>query len=246
MELLVWLVILAIPLAIIAGIIQATAGENNERKAIEAAPDFSATENFVATEPRTSIAIDQSRRKIRLSDGMKAQIVGFEQIVSAEVAESGISVTKTHRGSQLAGALIGGAMLGGAGAVIGGLSGKSSARTKGTIELRIVTDDPSIPFVAIPFLSTDFDTRGQTYKHFLQEAHRWHGRLAAIIRECDRSRSFDAQAAGSGFTRVEIGAGHLAKVSIADELQKLAKLKLEGVITEEEFANQKRRLLGEA
>jgi hypothetical protein len=74
------------------------------------------------------------------------KIFSYRDILESEVLEDGHSVTKTSRSSQLAGTLVGGLLLGGVGAIIGGLSGKKTTHKKVTrIELKVVVNDTSHP-----------------------------------------------------------------------------------------------------
>ncbi|MDD9855558.1 MAG: SHOCT domain-containing protein, partial [Gammaproteobacteria bacterium] len=64
------------------------------------------------------------------------------------------------------------------------------------------------------------------------EARHWHGLLTAVIKQAD----------------LEDSAGEKAAVdssSVADELAKLAALKEQGVLSDDEFSNQKQKLLAE-
>lgn len=70
-------------------------------------------------------------------------------ILSVEIITDGVSVTRTDRGGQVVGAAVGGALLGGAGAVIGGLSSATtSTNVVSSIELRLLVNDPAQPLIS--------------------------------------------------------------------------------------------------
>lgn len=67
-------------------------------------------------------------------------------ISGVEVQRNGVTITKTNRGSQLAGAAIGGLAFGGLGAVVGGLSGSSTSTERlKSIALLFQFDDAEHP-----------------------------------------------------------------------------------------------------
>ena len=178
---------------------------------------------------RYSIAIDQHSRKIRLADGLREAIIGFDELLSAEVVEGGVSITNTNRGSQLGRVVAGGVLGGGVGAIIGGLSASTTTRSKGTISLDVQTSASTLPHISIPFINFEVDKSSNTYKVMRAEAMRWHARLAAAMRQPEKhiSRS-DGKSKETGKAQKRIG--HLAE---------LVKLRKEGLLSEEEFKKAK-------
>ena len=88
----------------------------------------------------------------------------------------GVQLAYANRGSQLAGIAVGGALLGGIGAVVGGLSGSSRSVNNVTkVVLRFVTDDFDKPKHDIVLLDWSFAKKGMTrdngiYKEALETA----------------------------------------------------------------------------
>ena len=93
-----------------------------------------------------------------------------------------------NRGSQLAGVAVGGILLGGVGAVIGGLSGsKRSVNKVRKMILRFVTDDFTKPNHDIVLLDWIHDKEGVSrdnlvYRQALEVAELWHSRVRAMMK----------------------------------------------------------------
>jgi len=197
--------------------------------------NFSATQKLVSCSGHSGIAIDESRKKICFlewdMDGrFQRKIIDYRDVLASEIEEDGETVTKTQRGSQIGGALIGGLALGGAGAIIGGLSGKTvSSNVASGISLTVTvnsTEDPVFEFVLFSASGED----GFGYSAASAEARHWHGLLTAVIKQAD------IEDAASEKAEAQSG-------SVADELAKLAALKEQGILSDDEFSAQKQKLL---
>lgn len=110
----------------------------------------------------------------------------FSSLLESEVVEDGITVTKTARGSQLAGAAIGGVLAGGTGAVIGGLSGtKEGVEVVSSVDLKLLFNDMENPVEIIRFFSPMINKSAKkTDKDYLDafnEITNWHGTMKVII-----------------------------------------------------------------
>ena len=147
------------------------------------------------------------------------------------------------------GALIGGALAGGAGMVVGGLSGDSKQKKKvSKVSVKIKIRDYSTPTLLIECfnaseltanfyseIKTDDTQYGAFYQTELQNAQKIADYISVIIDEVDRQARQQAQVVQSTSTE---------KISVAEELSKLASLKEQGILTDEEFQAQKMKLLG--
>ena len=85
--------------------------------------DFDAADVYVSPHNHAGVAIDRNRDEILLTDKKEIRIFHVESVISCEVIEDGMQLAYANRGSQALGVAVGGALLGGVGAVIGGLSG---------------------------------------------------------------------------------------------------------------------------
>ncbi|WP_223837330.1 hypothetical protein [Bacillus swezeyi] len=97
-------------------------------------------------------------------------VIPFNKIIEAEVTVDDNSVSKVSRGSQLAGAMVGGAVAGGIGAVIGGLSSdKVETKRFRKITLKIKLDDFKSPIFKIDFLPSKTDMGLENVTGFKQD-----------------------------------------------------------------------------
>lgn len=183
------------------------------------------------------IAIDEKRCKICLvslvDDNVITKIYTYKDILEVEILEDGFSFSKTSRGSQIGGMLLGGITLGGVGAIIGGLSGSTNQVEKvKNITLKIVINDTRVPMFMLNILSFDNGVlkNSSTYINFMNTARRWHSLLSVLIKKADEE---DEEKENSP---------NLV-ISVADEILKLKKLLNEKLLSEEEFEEQKNKLL---
>ena len=223
--------------AIAYGVIQTI--ETSKKKselsaAISVVPHFSAKDYFVGVDGKTSIAINGDHSKLCLTSDPKHYspiLIEAERVISAEIAEDGSSVTQTSRTSQVGGALVGGLVFGGVGALVGGLSGKTATRSKvKKIELLLTLDDHETPIYSICFLNMEVSTDFPMYKDAMSKARHW---LAIIDGMIHRAGKLTAPAVAQPVSK-----------SVADELAKLADLHARGILSDQEFQSQKNRLLG--
>lgn len=244
-----WGLVVLLLVVIGVGIAQAVAESNtvsNKKKAMEGKleflPDFSPTQKIMGNNGDTGLAIDEERKKVVLikngPSGVDLKPITYRDVLSSEIFVDGETITKTVRGSQLGGALIGGLALGGVGAIIGGLSGKtrSSEKVK-RVDLRITVNDTKSPLHDINFIDIEGKKDGIIYKSAMEQTRHWHGLIAVLIKMAD---SEDARKEGVESSSQEKGG---STTSLADELSKLSDLRDKGVLSDEEFSIQKQKLL---
>lgn len=130
------------------------------------------------------IAIDKNREKIVYIDdkgnSLNKKEFSFSDIISCELIKDGATIYKKSTTRTIGGAIIGGALSGGVGAIIGGLSGSSKEKEKiNSIDIKINLRDIDNPSFKFKF----FEYKGS--RMFLNEsiesAEEWKDRIAAII-----------------------------------------------------------------
>lgn len=200
--------------------------------------EFSATQKVMGSDGNTGLAIDEKRKKVCLIDHrqqtVSLRVVTYKDFLSSELFENGATITKTVRSSQLGGALIGGLALGGVGAIIGGLSGKTRTSGKVTkVDLRLTVNDTKNPLHDVNFLNLETKKDGFLYQQAMQRARHWHGLIEVLIKRADTDDK----------ATVTDSVSQLQTSSIADEIKKLADLRDTGVLSVDEFQQQKAKLL---
>lgn len=163
------------------------------------------------------------------------KMLSFKDILASEIIEDGDSITSTQRGSQAAGAAIGALALGGVGAVIGGLSGKTKSSTEVTnLTVRVIVNNISDPIFDIVYFNGKIKKSDSTYKSIRDEAVRFHRAIEILIKKADELDSPDQKAklekkeATKPFSNSKV-----------QELSKLAQLKEQGLVSDEEFEKLK-------
>jgi hypothetical protein len=200
---------------------------------VRARSDFAATDVYVSPWDQTGVAIDVESSRLLIVRANEQRIVAAGEVISVEVIADNSTLVKTNRGSQALGAGIGGFLFGPAGFVVGGLSGSNRSERRITqLMLRVVTTDFAYPNHDV-VLYKSIDPKGDapdsvTVSSAMRVAETWHSRISALVRAGDTPPP---------------PAPVVTAASIADELRKLEDLRLEGVLTNQEFAGQKQLLL---
>jgi hypothetical protein len=212
-------------------------------KALSSLHDFSASQKIMSFDFKSGLAVDEQRKKVCLisvkKQVVKVRVISHSDLVSCELFEDGTTITKTVRSSQIVGALIGGVVAGGVGAIIGGLSGKTATAGKvKRIDLRLIVNDTKNPLHDINFINltnSELSKDSPAYQKIMQEARHWHGLIEVLIKKADsedRARTSQEMPA-------------MPPRSIADELKKFVDLRQSGVLSPDEFQQQKLKLLGQ-
>ena len=181
--------------------------------------DFSPTKKVIGFNNLYTFAIDENKRKVAYFD-----------------EEQSKSTMRT-----IGGAVVGGALGGGAGAVVGGLSGNTNMKKKvSLIQVRLRIRDISMPTLLINCFDSKSMTNGEDiktdgisgyiYDQCIQHANQIVDLVSVIIDDVDKKEKKSLN--------TSIGNG-----SVAEELLKLADLKDKGILTDEEFNAQKSKLL---
>ena len=225
---------------IVAGILQGITTSEKKKdmlSEIDKVDDFTVSQQIMGNNGESGLAIDEARHKfclIKQEYGtISTKIYTYKDLLETEILEDGSSITKTSRGSQLGGILIGGLALGGVGAIIGGLSGKKNQIDKvSSIDLKIIVNDTETPMFLINFLksSDGYKKDSFVYKTGIQTIREWNSRMAVLIKKADEEDKNKQDKETNG-------------VSVADEIIKLKKLLEEGLLSEKEFEQEKNKLL---
>ena len=173
---------------------------------------------------------DKSNKKIGFINNWKddtVKIYSFNDIMESEIVVDGNTIVKTSTTSTVWRAVVGGVLTGGVGAVIGGVTGKKSHNEMvNNIDLKICVNDSSNPFYRIRFLDTECKKGDYLYKTTYQNAERWHGIISTFIKQSELKEIKNESAS-----------------SDVNDLLKLKELLDAGLLTNEEFVEQKNKIL---
>lgn len=151
------------------------------------------------------------------------QIYDYSSIVEYELLEDGNSIEKGGVGR----AIVGGALFGGVGAIIGGGTGHKHKSTCSKLQIKITLNNISNPVVYVNFIEAETKKDGILYKSVFPLAQE----ALSVLRIITKS--------------TELPQGRAAEnLSSADEIMKFKQLLDNGIITQEEFEQKKKQLLG--
>jgi hypothetical protein len=234
-----------------ASVIQEKEEQDNFLRQLKSVKGFNLTSYILGADKKSGVAIDEKASKVCLIAGRRDMcqftVIPHTGILSSEVFEDGNTITKhsTSRSSQIQGALLGGLVLGGPGAIIGGLSGKQTSSTSNVVrkvDLRLIVDIPNKPIHDVSFLCTPCDRDGlldgSIYNQALKSARHWHGLMSILMRKADMERDNSI----NDIERKEHGT--ISNVNgVSEEILKLAKLRDQGVLSEQEFESIKKNII---
>lgn len=151
----------------------------------------------------------------------------FSQLIGFDLVEDGTSITEGGLGS----ALVGGALLGGTGAIIGASLGRKQKSICGQLSVIITVDDPYISFFSIDLVKSEMrlNKNSDLYQKAKKDLHS----IAALLTMILKQRQVSAPPAPQ-----------TQSVSAADEILKFKQLADAGILTQEEFEAKKKQLLG--
>ena len=179
------------------------------------------------------IQFDEPKKQWLVPDGFGGKIKNpkiykFEDIVEYELLEDGDSITK----GGLGGAIAGGLLLGGVGAIVGGVAGKRKSKTViNSLVVKITVNNFQNPAVFINLIQTSTKSNSFIYKSAYQAAQQIMSTLVLIQNQIQSDKQ-----------RTKVGEPKQS-VSAADEILKYKQLLDLGVISKEEFELKKKQLL---
>lgn len=221
-------------------------------------PDFKVLKEFWSCDKSSVMIIDETNTKIATGVKLSIQemaelskklpkenrpplselswdlrVNDYKEIISSEIVEDGSSVTKVSRSSQIASAAVGGALLGDVGVIVGGLSGKQeNINMVSKIEVNIILNSlerPSFTLILLK-LPTPIKKNSMLYNEPHKKAMEINGLMKVLIKRADEETP---QSATAVFSDPDIPA----------QIKKLADLKADGILSEEEFEKKKAELL---
>ena len=179
----------------------------------------------------TYIKFDENNRKWFVPDGffggVKNPIIySFDDILDFELIEDGNSITKGGTGRAIAGGLL----FGGIGAIVGGATAKRKTKSTCTrLQIKITLNNISNPMVYVNLITTETKTDSLIYKTAYGSAQNIMSVLQII---CANNQSISENTSVA------------SSISSADEIIKYKQLLDQGIITQEEFNEKKKQLLG--
>ena len=183
--------------------------------------------------------------RIDRNDSLWLRQLEPSELISAEVTADEGSITKTAR-SGLARAIIGGAVAGPAGMIVGAVTGGSSSATRSApmrVDFELTVSDPLVPLLRINLMKSDAPNEAGG-KAAIALGREWVARIRAIM---DASEvKYIAPASNIDQLsppHLSAQAAFMQRNHITDDLQRLQAMRESGSLTEEEFMHAKRKVL---
>lgn len=171
---------------------------NKVEKSLDAAlikNDFVADASYLADDYLSGIAINETESKIAIlirnttKENFKVKQFDFKDIVECSIVEDGETLTKVSKGGLIGSSIIGGALVGGIGAVVGGMSAdKYSSEQIVKATLTIVVDDLTSPIWNIDFLNSNMlvERNGELYRSIHSDMQKWYKRISIILKRNEK------------------------------------------------------------
>ena len=181
--------------------------------------------------------IDDKNRKWCVTSGMfnktNGRIHYFDDVINVELLEDGETIIKGGAG----GAIAGGLLFGGVGAIVGASTGKKKATGKcSSLRVKITVRSRVSPVEYIDLIKGNgsVSKKSSIYKNAIQTAQE----ILSIFQVMIHQSQVNKQESKQNPQVV------LQQVNIPDEIRKYKELMDDGIITQEEFDAKKKQLLG--
>ncbi len=172
------------------------------------------------------------------------KVFNYSSIINVVYEEDGNTLFSKSMKRTIGGAIVGDILMGGAGAIVGGLSGETKQfKEVKSMNIKILIRNTTTPSLDLPInlkgetFNTKDEKSKKTYNTRIQEANAIKDLISVII---DNSSQQSTTILTSSH---QINEEPKSQTGIADELVKLAQLKDAGVLSEGEFQQQKKKLL---
>lgn len=197
------------------------------KKTLYEIKDFNVTIQIIGHFGKYIFAVDEENEKIVFITNntqneltFKKEFFSFSDIIGVELISNGkTTVSKKSTTRTIGGAIVGGVIAGGAGAIIGGLSGDTK-------------QNDVITMYEVKILLRSIEKSSLNWYAETANANKIKDIVSVIIDKTDKKHEIIKEK-----TQTQ------AVNSIADELFKMNELKEKGIITEQEFINQKQKIL---
>lgn len=153
-------------------------------------PAFAPAVQFTEPLRQKTLALDPTSNRWAVASMKEAvQVRDFGQLVAVEVEKDGVTIDKTNRGSQIAGAAVGGVLLGGLGLLLGGLTGSKRQVAKvQRLALKLYTNDLVTPVTKVIFFdhASGLQSTDDRVIKAATELDEWYGRFRTILQANER------------------------------------------------------------
>lgn len=242
-----------IVIAVLIGIVMSVTDEKKQKdnsvklaELVGGLKDFYISASVRGEKNEFMLAIDKKRERVAYITLLKQDVIPFSKILSVELQEDNNVVSSKSLTRTIGGAVVGKALAGNAGAIIGGLSGNSNQKkfvSKVCVKIKLKDiEKQAINIILLkasdinalsskPIDTTDPMYAGY-YKRAISRGNRIVDIISAIIDEEDNK-----------YDRKESNSQNVSVSEAIDDLVKVAALKEKGLISDDEYNKLKDELL---
>lgn len=161
------------------------------RMPLDGAVAFEPTFSMKSKLGGAALEIDTTSDRFCVTYGKARSVFDFADLIAVELMRNGASFDLADRGSQIAGAALGAALLGPAGLLLGGLSGSRRREQRiARLSIKLFTTDVQQPVHEIVFYDgAPIRVDHPTARRAATAMDQWHGRLMIILHGNGVSRS---------------------------------------------------------
>lgn len=154
--------------------------------------EFEKDKLLLANDFRTAIGINKHNKNVilltrnKLDEEFKSKIINFEEIIEVKIKKNHETLTKTSRGSQVAGTAVGGLAFG----AIGGLAGSISASKTSTnitkrLSLELVINDLDFPSFESVFINMEngIQENSESFNNLTKDLDYWYRLFTVILHQ---------------------------------------------------------------
>lgn len=177
--------------------------------------------NMLSNLPSIQLNVDTEHKKIafcKIFPYQSLNIFDFKDIIECEIIEDSNTILKGGVGR----AVVGGAIAGGVGAIVGANT-RDSKNVINNLQIRIVTKDITNALYTIDLITTETKKENMLYKNSMKFANSIYATLQSIMNENSNNSNKED--------------------NLLEQIEKLQKLKESGAISETEFEESKQRIL---
>jgi len=223
-------------------------------KGFYAQPNFCCDKAFINNSLKTAIAVDERGQRLcfykkRGKYNPSYQVIESMDIMSVELLEDDNVIAETLRTDAINGTLIGGPLLGD---IIASVASISASNKVKKISLRVSVSSSYNSLCEVIISDKKLNKNKKKYRKIISDAIDWYNIASRLMQRFNDSQHYQMSeldintntntyidTATNKNSNVNIS----ASISIADELEKLYQLKEKGILSNEEFETQKRRIL---
>ena len=194
---------------------------------------YSDTEFDITKDIENYLYLDENRKKICIPTGLikkkfdSTRVFNYSDILNYELLEDGNSVSKGGVGR----ALVGGALFGDVGAIVGGSTGRKQKQTCTRLQIKLTLNNIDRPTEYINFIIAEIRKDNLIYKNAYSSAQKVLSAFDIICNPNSKEENRNTETTKNN-------------KSVPEQIKEYKELLDSGAITEEEYEAKKKQIMG--